>query len=289
MAESKLSLDVRKNIRDEWDNKKDTIKEKMKTSTGVDWEIEIDWNAVHTAIDEKNSFKGRPGYAAFSTINGFVSNTAKQLEDPLVKGAFLEAVPKRTIVYGVQPKLVQSGYCDVVFTDGMLGLHSKNDKMCTNIQDIGQNLISLIPTVGKLTWVQKKNIRDDWEKKRENIEKGLKDATGVDWKFELNWEKILEPIPENNQYKKRPGYFVYESINGLLTHITKKCKDNMVKEALLEGVPKKTITYKVLPQKEVKGSIFDLKIEDGMLAICVKDDRVCTNVGQIGENLEKIL
>jgi len=25
----------------------------MKTSTGVDWEIEIDWNAVHTAIDEK--------------------------------------------------------------------------------------------------------------------------------------------------------------------------------------------------------------------------------------------
>jgi len=289
MAETKLSLEVRKNIRDEWDPKQESLRQGIKASTGVDWQIEIDWNAVYSSINEKNNFKNRPGNAAFNTIQGFIKNTTKQLEDTLVKDAFLQAVPKKTIVYAVQPKLTQGGYCDILFLDGMLALHSKSDAMCTNINDIGQNLINLIPSPEKLTWVQKKNIRDEWEKKRENIEKILKAATDCDWKFELNWENILELVPDNNTYKKRPGYFVFESINGLSNHISKKCKDSMVKEALLDAVTKRTITYKVLPQNEVKGSLFDVKIEDGMIAICVKPDRICTNVGEIGQNLEKLL
>jgi len=120
--------------------------------------------------------------------------------------------------------------------------------------------------------------------------KSLKDSTGVDWNFEVDFVALAGIIPETQQkYRHKVGYVAQISINGLIEKIAKKAKDDMVKEALVAAVTKKTIAYNVVPVNKVKGSYFDIVITDGVLTINCKVDRVCTNLGDYGQDLEKIL
>jgi len=287
-----LGLHARKSIRDDWEAKKVSIEKSLKDITKVDWTFHLNWEKITADIPEntQQKYKLKPGYVVFITLEGFVKNLAKQATDAILVEGLLDAAPKRTLSYSIIPKLTQGGYHDVVVLDGGIAIQTQPDRVCTNIGDIGLNLMEKLPSSKPLSLLNQKSVRDDWEAKKHDMLKALKDSTGVDWNFAVDFVALAAIIPETQQkYRHKVGYVAQVSINSLIEKIVKKSKDDMVKEAIVAAVTKKTISYHVLPVKEVKGSYFDVVIKDGVLTINCKLDRVCTNLGDYGQDLEKIL
>jgi len=287
-----LSLQARKSIRDDWEAKKSSIEKSLKDITKVDWTFAINWEKITADIPEntQQKYKLKPGYVVFITLEGFVKNLAKQATDPIIVEGLLAAVPKRILSYGIVPKLAQGGYHDIVIIDGTIAVQTQPDRVCTNIGDIGLNLIEKLPSSKPLSLLNQKSVRDDWEAKTADMLKSLKASTGIDWEFKVDFVALAGIIPETQQkYRHRVGHVAQISINALIEKIAKKAKDDMVKEAIVAAVTKKTLAYNVVAANQVKGSYFDVVITDGVLTINCKLDKVCTNIGDYGNDLEKIL
>ena len=81
MSAPKLPLLVRKNIRDEFDNKKEELAKKFKELLGEDYEFEVDFPALYTHADGDYQ-QGRIGtlvYTAIEDCSGSIDSGLKKV------------------------------------------------------------------------------------------------------------------------------------------------------------------------------------------------------------------
>src|SRR5262245_53236825 len=102
MTESaKLPLVVRKNIRDEFDNKKPALIAKIKESLQMDDELEfvVDWAAIHSAIlasnkkGEEHTYQKRLGEVTYWYYSALADSIGRNCdEDDMVRETITESI-----------------------------------------------------------------------------------------------------------------------------------------------------------------------------------------------------
>jgi len=278
---SKLPLNARKNLRDHWETKQTELVEKLKKASGADWTFTVDVEDFYNKIGEE-SRKVQIGQVIYWNFDGLVNNLVKKMGDSMTKQAILDACPKKTISLTIGE--VKSSYHDVHVKDGGIQIVTKKDGVATNVDQIGAKIETQLNS-SALPLEASKNIRDYWEKNSPALLKKLKDATGVDWKFDINFEKLHNDIDDSGR-KKQVGQCALWCMEGLTNNIVKKSKDDMVKEAILDTCSTHTITYYV---GDCKKTYHDIVFKDGVLHVIVKPSTVATNADQIGDKIEDLL
>jgi len=138
----------------------------------------------------------------------------------------------------------------------------------------------------KLPLTVRKNIRDNWESKSADLIGTLNSATGVTWTFNINFDYLYAKADPSLYCKENIGGAAFWVMEGLVGNLVSKVSDEMVKEALLDACPKKTLT---LTLGEIKKSYFDVRIEDGGILVVYKPDNLGTNVSDVGSDIESLL
>eukprot|EP01122_Echinamoeba_exundans_P017912 TRINITY_DN9860_c1_g1_i1.p1 TRINITY_DN9860_c1_g1~~TRINITY_DN9860_c1_g1_i1.p1 ORF type:complete len:312 (-),score=103.21 TRINITY_DN9860_c1_g1_i1:82-951(-) len=140
----------------------------------------------------------------------------------------------------------------------------------------------------------RKGIRDSEPKKVEHLEK-IKNATGVDFTFEVDFGAILAQIPADKKadYGDRIGEVLHDWYLSPLAYGIERnvSSDEMKKEALVTACTAKKISFAILPDAEWKkagyGSYARIRVVNGVLFMEVKPDTFCANVDNVCQDFEK--
>jgi len=295
---AKLPLAARKLIRDGEPKAKATM-EKFSKLLGAEFKYEIDWDALHAALPENNQYRDRIGdFFQGSILEAVYGHVDKLAKDPLGKEAFLESAHKRIIRsrIGDTDKSVHSnhGYNEVRFTDGVCEIIFPPGNFACNVQDCGSNLEKILYLRG-LPLETRKGIRDGEAKAKVHLER-LKKATGVEWKLDVNFDDLWKECPGDpkwQSYRNRIGALILDGyLEAVSKNVERICKDEMVKEALLEAAPKHVIHWKFGATDKSKFSAHNYSQcvpTDGALVITVPPANFPSNVGECGSTLEKLL
>jgi hypothetical protein len=281
MAET-LPLTIRKGLRDAEPKIKAAIEaiEKEFGITGVTFEA--DYLGLWKELDEKQ--KANVVHVPYYLERWLPSAKSTILKDALAKKAIINTWTTKKIVFRFNPKT--EGYLQAVFEGGVLFFQTKTSSFWCNIDDLGKKVPVGASTGSEYPLALEQDFAKYESKLKENlarIDKAL-GVTGMTLQI-VDWKKCEETA--GGSYKNRLGEVSGSwYLGGLAGNLERLCKDEMVKEAIRDAIPKKVITLRV---DAAAKSYHEEKFEDGCLAILIKPGSYASNVDSTGKELDKLL
>jgi len=144
-----LSLVQRKNIAD-YNHKLQSNLADIKESTGIDFDVEIDWADIVKQMGSTNSYVDRVGESFYDWyLTALARNLKRLCADELGKEAFAERCgPKKTIQFRVidkAPKQFEGKYVwTEIPSDGTLLLTIPKNNVCSNVDNCGTDIEKLL-------------------------------------------------------------------------------------------------------------------------------------------------
>ncbi|KAK6355584.1 hypothetical protein TWF696_004684 [Orbilia brochopaga] len=142
----------------------------------------------------------------------------------------------------------------------------------------------------KLPLIARKNIRDEYTAKIGGLQTELKEYTGEDYEFSVNFDVLYPTLKQDERYQvESPGTIAFNTYEGVVYKIktmTKEGEDEAAKEFLNNVVSKKQINILVTDEAS---SYSSCRVKDGVLEILYKEGGYGTNAGYAADNLEKEL
>jgi hypothetical protein len=284
MAESKLPLTVRKELRDNEAGLTEALA-KLKAATGAEWKLEADWLAIYNGLGD-NSYKNQLGQYAYGSsgyFGYFATNLAELVKNPMSKESFEKAVTNKTVIMATGD--TSSGNTETKIVNGQIKITIPGARFAWDCSSAGGNLESQLSS-GKLPLTVAKELKDN-NQSADALAK-LKAATGVDWKFDVNWEDVYGALGDNS-YKNQLGQYGWGS-SGYLTYaatnIESAVKDDMVKEAILEAASTRTIKYVI---GSTSSGSTETKFVGGVVVVTTPPERFAWDCSSAGSGLESQL
>ncbi|KAF3901382.1 hypothetical protein AA313_de0201235 [Arthrobotrys entomopaga] len=144
----------------------------------------------------------------------------------------------------------------------------------------------------KLPLTTRKDIRDSYTARVPEFIEQLKEYTGEDWKFTVNFDELFQKVydPKNTSMTESLGAgtaYAYETFTATIRGLTKEGEDTMVKDHINQ----------VLSTKEVNVTVDDLpdgyycgcRVKDGGLEIVYKPGYFGSNTSDIQREFPKAL
>ncbi|KAF3904414.1 hypothetical protein ABW21_db0205340 [Orbilia brochopaga] len=142
----------------------------------------------------------------------------------------------------------------------------------------------------KLPLLTRKNIRDEYTAKVPGLKERLKEYTGEDYDFIVNFEALYPTLKQDERYQtESPGTIAYNTYEGFVDkvkYIGKEGEDEVFKDFLNQVVSTKQVNILVTDEAQ---SYSDCRVKDGVLEILYKPDSFGTNSSYATDNLEKVL
>ncbi|KAK0748392.1 hypothetical protein B0T21DRAFT_344057 [Apiosordaria backusii] len=296
----KLSLAVRKNVRDEYDNNKADLEKQLSEILGTDWTIEADPKAIWPYHND--------GYAKESLgscIKAYIEGAIFQIR--YLSGRFgneftaeindLAHAHVLTVEVEDQdpPRFTYNG-CDV--KDGKLRIlfHEKN--LGVNIDNALQEN-SLLPALNNapsdkpFSFHARNGIRQDYESAIAGVKKDIADLLGksqdeitINPNFEANFAKLSEKAPGRDDWQERLGNFTLKYFEGLAYQMRyqKVGEDEMVQEGLLEAVEKNEYAFRIVDTLKYS-SYCEVVLEDGVLYLQTTPEKFGVNIDDAAQKL----
>jgi len=280
MAEFKLSLVQRKNLKDNEEKLQENL-QKIKDATGKDdWAFEIDWGVCYPVMQ----LGDRPGSSIYDDcLTGLSANIVKLCLDPFAKESFVEAMTGSKIIFTVDKK--SPSYWSEKIVNGNLEIGWKGS-VCNTYQ-IGAKIEEQLTCVFEevtMPVILRKNIAANEEKKEENLEK-IKTATGRDFTLTVQWSDMIKD--HMGTYTSSFGGSMYaDCLGGLAENIKKVCSTEFGKDSFNEFASTGKIIFNSNKNDKKATAYFTEKFENGDLVISFKS--VC-NTYQIGGKIEEQL
>ena len=296
-GDSPLTVATRKNIADAQKKLAANLKT-IKTATGIDFELEIDW-VVMAEVCKERGYENRAGDMLYDTyLAALASNIKRFCEDAIQKEAFLETFKDRhAISFVIEPEQDQespyrSSYAWTSNKEGVLVIHIPKIRFCSNVSAAGDDLTKTCSGDSPLTVATRKNISDQEKNRVKNIGR-INKAVGVEFETEIDWV-VFAAGAKARGYEDRAAEILYDwYFAALASSLEKLCADSMSKEAVQESCEKKVISFTIYD-----GATSDLlnsscysqcTFEDGVLKVLIPKDRLCSNVGETGSDIESRL
>jgi len=283
MAEFKLSLVQRKNLKTNEEKLNENL-QTIKDATGVnEFTMEIDWGQVYPTYN----LADRPGDTIYdSCMTALAENIQKLCKNEDAKTSFVAAVNQSKIIFNVDKKA--SSYWSEKINNGCLEIGYKGS-IC-NVYDLGNSIEDQLTTTFEEVVIPiklKKNIDEKEEKKQELLEK-LNAATGRDFTLKIEWEQMIKDHMDKN-YTSSFGGTLYEScFEGLVDNICKLCNDKHFsgKDAFNEFASTGTIIFNSNKNDKKAPSYYAVAFVNGDLVVSFK--YIC-NTYDIGSNIPELL
>jgi hypothetical protein len=268
--------------------------EAIKVASGVDFSVEIDFAGIKAVLAADNSYGDRLGEALYDWYMGALAGNVKRFcQAPLQKEALVEHLgEKKTIRFVVtKAKLADTyAYAQTADDGGVLVCTIPVDKFCSNVDNLGNDLNKALAGSGPLSLNQRKNIADHNEKLQSNLAT-IKTSTGIDFDVEIDWADIAKQMAQSD-YKERLGEAFYDwYLTALSNSLKKLCSDELGKEAFVDKAgAKKLIRFQIV-EKAKDDYVYSVSefLSDGTLVISIPKKKMCSNVDNTGNDIEKLL
>nr|GAT45751.1 predicted protein [Mycena chlorophos] len=134
------------------------------------------------------------------------------------------------------------------------------------------------PALAKLPLAARKDLRDNFEAKQDDLKTQIKNLVGVDLTFDINTAEVWAYAPEDkiNAGSTFTGY-IEGFIRGLENFV--KTYGDMGKEHFAEAVSAKVLTIVVNPLGD-KGETISTDVHEGVYRILFRHDRLGYNMSQ---------
>jgi len=279
-----LPLAVRKQLRDEEPKAKEFL-DKIKGVLGVTLTVELeDPGTVYAAIpaNSRDNF----GYTVFTFYMRRVADRIQEAcGDDLAKGVFLSAVSKNKIVFQIKKEFSENG---TKIADGVLYVQialSEYDGTAGVLPYLESKLNDTTKGSGGLPLDLQQGIKANesyFKTAMDRIEK----AIGFRMAFEVeNIRAIYDKTEE--RYRGNLGETIYSKYaTAAAEAFENECKDDMVKEALVDGLKAKKIVFRV--DDSIANWACDNKIVNGVLVLTYKHQQMMDWQGR-GEILSEVV
>jgi len=284
MAEFKLSLIQRKNLKTNEEKLNENL-QIINDATGQSgWAIDIDWGLVFPVYE----LGDRPGDTIYdSCMTALAENIKKLCENDAAKESFLASAGEHKIVFNVNKKA--ESYWSENFVNGTVEIGYKRSPC--NVYELGSSLKDkLTSTFEECEMPLKMRIgiekEETQEKKNEQLEK-IKDATGRDFTITVQWAEMIKD--HFTSYPENFGSTILNSVlEGLADNIKKVCTDEHFpgKDAFNEFATTGNIIINSNKNDKKASSYFAVKFENGDLVVSFKS--IC-NCYEIGSNIRDLL
>ncbi|KAK0763752.1 hypothetical protein N5P37_003137 [Trichoderma harzianum] len=303
----KFSLTVRKNIRDEWENKKDEYEQRLSGLLGAPWTIDINLRQVY-AYAQDGYAKESPGSMIASYVDGVLYQLDRYIGKHGEEGKTeLNTIASaRTISMDLDEdkkfsycgcKISPAGQLVILFREGYLGTNTDYACSLENLEGALNEAPSAAVTGHRpMSFVARAAIRSDWDTEVESIKsklsKILKKDIAVVPQFEQVFDKLSAAKDAPDVWERNLGMYLKMYYEGLINYLEyqKFGEDDMLYEAFNEGVDKATVVFRIVDKGELKHSTYnECVIEDGTLILQTIPEYFGTNVNDIANRLMDLL
>ncbi|KAJ9149791.1 hypothetical protein NKR23_g4092 [Pleurostoma richardsiae] len=301
----KLPLALRKNVRDNWEEKKPDFEKQLSEALSVPWTIDIDPKAIYPYAKE--------GYAKESLGKCI----ADYVESAIFKLKYFESISGADGVADLN-KLCHAhvltmdldedkkfSYCGCDVKDGKLRILFSETGLAVNISDAlkedtlkkALNEAPADPSSKEtLSFAARAGIRKSYDDKIEDVRKkiaGLLEKPDI--KLTPNFEENFAKLSEASQNKKSRlisswetslGQITFQYFQSLATSLDWKDfgKDEMLREGFNEAVEKGEITFRLVEQLKYDNNC-ECVVEDGVLYLQAKPDTFGVNVNSVATKI----
>ncbi|KAH6695269.1 hypothetical protein F5X68DRAFT_257950 [Plectosphaerella plurivora] len=298
----KLSLVLRKNIRDEWDNNKADFEKQLSDLLGETWTIDINPNAIWPYHNDGYA-KESVGSCIKSYVEGAIWQIKYQVEryPHLVEeiNTIASAHVMGMDVEDEEPK--RFSYSSVGIQDGKFMLIFRPDALGSNISYAAQEdqlfpALNAVPSSTPLSFLARHSIKTEYDAKIDAVQKSIAAQIGKpDVKLVPNFEEAFATLKAaaavkgsevRDDWEKQLGYLVEQYFEGLDWQL-KNIKietDDLVQEGFNEAVEKGELVFRLV-EKLQYGSYGEVVIEDGVLYLQTLPSRFGSNVSYAAEKL----
>lgn len=282
---AKLSLTARKDIK-EYESKLQENLKTIETASGILFETEFDWLSL-APIAEERGYKDRVGEIMYSWyLEGLASNIKRFCQDPIQKEAFVEAFgTAKRISFEIYDESL-GGYSRTRNDNGTLMMGARKSCFCSNVSECGDDLSKTCSGDSGLSVATRKNIQDNEPARKTNLGR-INKAVGIEFELEHDWVALAKVAAERG-YEDRVGEIIYDwYLSSLAGNLESLCKDDMSKEAVAEACEKKTIAFVLAPSGT--SGYGACTFVDGVLTASLPVDNFCSNVSELGKDIESQL
>ncbi|KAJ6503783.1 hypothetical protein C8R45DRAFT_818142 [Mycena sanguinolenta] len=225
-AIAKLPLAVRKDIRDNFDAKKEDFQAQIKELTGVDFPININAAEVWAYAAADDTSAGRC-FSAY--VEGFISALKAFMEKFKDNGKtyFNDAVTQSELTITVNPLGDKGNTIDSAVKDGVYCILFRHDRLGCNqswLKDTMLRAIESAPREG-FSLSAKHSIEVDYEDKIEELQEAINALCGVPFTLDPNFEEIYEVLTEAKDkvndagWRESIGRTVFQYFEALKYHL----------------------------------------------------------------------
>ncbi|KAL0780941.1 hypothetical protein CaCOL14_002276 [Colletotrichum acutatum] len=306
----KLPLALRKNIRDDWENKKEDLQKQLSDVLGAEWTLkDINPNALYPyaqdgyakeslgscieqyvseAIYNLKSFAERYGEDGKSELNSICHARSLAIDlDDRPKG-------ERVSYCGVLVK--EGGVLAIVFSEGNLGT---NISSAVETQGLlaALNAAPAAPgSVAVMSFAARNAVRQDYDPQIEETRKSLADMLerpdiALCPNFETNFEKMKAAAATKgsevrSDWEANFGLFTRMYFEGLRSQMRyqKFDDDDMLREGFNEAAEKGQIHFRIV-DKMAYATYGEVVLEDGLICLQTQAHNFGTNVDYAAEKL----
>ncbi|KAM9959337.1 hypothetical protein ACTFIR_000412 [Dictyostelium discoideum] len=236
-----LALTSRKSLKDNEESLKSNLAA-IEKSLGEAFAVEFDFEDIITKCNDSWVTNSCGSIFYKDVVGNLAKNMAKVGADPLIKEAFLAAVPNKKFVFICADEKLPS-YWKFQFENGDCQILFR-PKIC-NTNDVNTfKLETIIPTQGVYTLSTRLNIKTNEQKMKDNlaaVKKALKSS--ADWSIdETSLQEVYPKVADD--LKNSFGHIFAGIVEKVAANLTKRCSDEMILEAVQEATSNHTIVIK---------------------------------------------
>ncbi|KAH8122882.1 hypothetical protein FP744_10001538 [Trichoderma asperellum] len=304
---AKFSLAVRKNIRDEWENRKSDYEDRISTVLGAPWTIEIDLHQVCAYATDGYATES-PGSMISTYFDGvlyqldrFIGKHGEQGKEELNTIASARTITmdldegKKFSYCGCA--ISATGSLAILFSEGYLGTNTNDACSLDNLENALNEAPSTASASHKpMSFIARAAIRSDWDTQMEAIERQLgeilcSDRVSLEPRFEQAFDRLSSTAGDAS-WQRNLGLYHKMYYEGLVSFLKyqKFGEDDMLREAFNEGIHRATVAFRIVDKDELKSSTYnECVIEDGTLILQTTAEYYGTNTAEIANELMELL
>jgi len=285
MADKKLSLPTRKNLRDNEENKKTNLAriEAASGKTGVEFTINKDIAVAESLA--KNGYTDRIGEIFYQAYLSQLADAIEKLcSDADNKASLGGSWTSNKIYFETDEKT--EGYQSATFVNGDLRLACKSDNIWTNLSYLGSDLDTKLtsPYASEVLPLKSASNLRQAEEKRNDFLAAIATATGKSGlEFSFKDIKAVDAQLKKNGYENRIGEVFYANyLSNLSDSLTKLCADPLAKAALNQ----QWTSNKIFFETDAKAPTYqNVNFPGGDLRLSCKPDNIWTNISYLGDDI----
>ncbi|KAH0441919.1 hypothetical protein CcaCcLH18_01779 [Colletotrichum camelliae] len=308
-AAEKLPLALRKNIRDDWESKKEDLQKELSDVLGAEWTLnDINPNELYPYAGDgyaKQSLGSCIAQYITSAIYNLKSYTENYGEDG--KNEINSICHARSLIIDLddRPKDKRVSYCGVTVKDGKLALVFSEGNLGTNVdyaidsQGLLKALNEAPPAPGAdaaMSYAARTSVRQEYDEKIEETRKKLgemleKPDIVLVPNFETNFAKIKEESKKKksevrDDWEGNLGNFTRMYFEGLVYQMgyQKFDEDDLLREGFNEAVDKGEIHFRIV-DKMSYATYGEVVVEDGAVYVQTQAKNFGTNVDYAAEKM----